>query len=49
LILGNIRFDKVDDKASYLGITHNAMKLLTKWIDENLEPLNYDVDTIDYE
>ncbi|PNW24942.1 hypothetical protein [Formosa algae] len=49
LIMGNIRFDKVDDKASYLGITHNAMELLTKWIDENLEPLNYDVDTVEYE
>lgn len=48
LILGHIRFDKVDDQASYLGITHNGMELLTKWIDENLEPLNYDIDTIEY-
>lgn len=48
LILGNIQFAKVDDKARYLGINHNAMDLLIKWIDENLEPLNYDVDTIEY-
>lgn len=47
LILGNIRFDKVDNKASYLGITHDAMLLLTSWINENLEP--NEIDTIGYE
>lgn len=49
LILGNIRFDKVDDKASYLGVTHNAMELLVKWIDENLETLESDIGITEYE
>lgn len=49
LILGNIRFDNIGEKAKYLGIPHSSMDLTIKWIDENLEPLNTDIDTIEYE
>ncbi|MFA5297604.1 MAG: hypothetical protein WC389_05285 [Lutibacter sp.] len=46
LIMGNIRFDKIDHKASYLGISYNAMELLTNWINENLEHLENDIEIL---
>jgi hypothetical protein len=46
---GHIRFNKIDDQASYLGVTNSALELLTIWINENIEPLGNDVETIEYE
>lgn len=37
LILGNIWFDTVGKNAKTLGINFKAMKLLTEWIENNLE------------
>lgn len=47
LITGFVRFDIVEDDAKYLGLSHDSLELLTKWIEENIEPLD-DIDTIDY-
>jgi hypothetical protein len=39
LIQGNIWFDKVGDRARTLGITYSAVKLLTDWIENNIESM----------
>jgi len=49
LILGNVRFDYVDDEGKYLGVNYKAIKLLTKWIEENLEDLEFENETIEYD
>ena len=42
LIMGNIMFDAVDSEAQTLGVNFEAVKLLTKWIEENLEESGFD-------
>lgn len=49
LILGNIYFDNVDDGGRYLGVSHSALSLLTKWIKENLEDIEFKNETIEYD
>lgn len=49
LILGNIMFDKIDNEAKTLGVNYRAVKLLTDWINENLEESIYDDRIIEYE
>lgn len=49
LILGNIRFDYVDKEGKYLGVNYKAINLLTKWIEMNLEELEFESETIEYD
>lgn len=49
LIGGNIRFYKIDKGAQFLGVNHKAIRLLADWIDENIEELYFDNDTIEYD
>ncbi|WP_422354344.1 hypothetical protein [Roseivirga pacifica] len=37
LIMGNIMFDDIDSGAKTLGVSNEAIKLLSKWIDEHIE------------
>lgn len=49
LILGKICFDNVDDGGKYLGVSHSALKLLTRWIEENIEEYEFKNETIEYD
>jgi hypothetical protein len=42
-------FDKIDKEAKTLGVNYKAIKLLTDWINENLEESIYDDRIIEYE
>jgi len=41
LIMGNICFNSNSSEVKYLGVSHDAILLLCKWIDEHME--NYDL------
>lgn len=49
LISGKIRFDKIDKDAKIFGVDYSAMRLLVNWIEENLEELDFDSETIEYD
>ncbi len=49
LIGGRLIFDKVDREAQTIGVDYKAIKLLTKWIEENIEELYFDDKTIEYD
>ena len=49
LIGGKLMFDEVDREAQTIGIDYKAIKLLVKWIEENIEELYFEDETVEYE